>query len=196
MGPAFTAFIGLYGHSLLLYAIVFLVTLGESLVFVGLLIPGTALLALAGSLSVDGSIRIVPVLIAAALGAIVGNSLSHEMGRFGKGLFHRLAEQSGRSSLLMNGEKFFGRHGGKSVFLSNFFPPARNVIPFLSGIMHVKRPRFYLASVLGALCWSVFYISIGALLGHAWNLGSLFFSLSITCVLLLLFFLRRLLRTS
>src|SRR5690606_41448183 len=70
--------------------ILFLLTLGESLIIVGLFIPATALLLLTGGLVGTGTLSpwiIVPWGIA---GAVVGDALSYLLGRWlGTGMLRR-----------------------------------------------------------------------------------------------------------
>ena len=62
--------------------ITFLLTLGESLVLVGLFIPATALMLLTGGLIGAGTLDPWNVLAWGVAGAIVGDALSYGLGRW------------------------------------------------------------------------------------------------------------------
>src|SRR5690242_13136995 len=68
-------------------AVMFVTAFGESFAFLSLLFPGTGILIAAGTLLRTGSLPIVPILIGAILGAVLGDSVSYWLGRrFGPGI--------------------------------------------------------------------------------------------------------------
>ena len=70
--------------------LVALISLGESLVLVGLLIPATAVMLVIGGLVGSGVVAPVPVLVGAIVGAILGDVISYALGRWlGPGVVHR-----------------------------------------------------------------------------------------------------------
>ena len=62
--------------------------------------------------------------------------------------------------------EFFGRHGGKSVFIGRFFGPVRAVIPLAAGVMRMPRGRFWFANVTSALVWAPMLLLAGDLVGE------------------------------
>jgi membrane protein DedA with SNARE-associated domain len=147
--------------------LIFITGFGESFAFVSLLFPGTTLLIAAGTLMKSGTLPVLPVIIGAVLGAVLGDSVSYWLGRrFGGGIA-RLWPFSRDPELLPNGIRFFERHGGKSVFIGRFFGPIRAVIPLAAGIMRMSRPRFWFANVTSALVWAPMLLFAGDAVGAA-----------------------------
>jgi undecaprenyl-diphosphatase len=108
-----------------------------------------------------------PILIGAILGAVLGDSVSYWLGRrFGGGIA-RIWPFSRYRELLPRGIEFFGRHGGKSVFIGRFFGPIRAVIPLAAGVMRMPRGRFWLANVTSAMVWAPMLLFAGDLVGEA-----------------------------
>jgi len=62
------------------YLFVFLLSFGESLVFVGLIIPGSVAVIVAGFLASQGFLDVGDLFIWASLGAVLGDSLSFNLG--------------------------------------------------------------------------------------------------------------------
>ena len=60
--------------------IVFIVTLGESLLVLGVLIPGTSILLICGGLVGSGTLPALPVLTWGIIGAILGDAISYWIG--------------------------------------------------------------------------------------------------------------------
>jgi membrane protein DedA with SNARE-associated domain len=113
----------------------FVVAFGESLVFVSLLFPGTALLIAAGALTPGDALPIASLLTGAVLGAIAGDGVSFWIGRrFGHAL-NQVWPFTRHPQLIPSGISFFQRHGGKSVFIGRFFGPVRATIPLAAGIL-------------------------------------------------------------
>ena len=155
------------------YWVVFLLSFTESLAFVGLFIPGTVLLVLIGGLAAHDLYNFETLLILAVAGAILGDGFSYEIGRRCK----RSIERRPRlQKYVERAYPFFRRHGGKSVFLGRFIGHVRPIVPVIAGMMHMSRPRFYVANILSALGWSFFYLSLGYFFGAAWKVALIGFS--------------------
>jgi len=151
------------------YWTLLLVSLLESLAFVGLIIPGSTFVVLMGALSARGYWDLGDLIWFAAVGAILGDGISYVLGSKGKILFSE-SNRIFRSSYLERGEAFFRDHGGKSVFLGRFLGPVRAVIPFVAGISRMDPRSFYLWNILSAILWAGSHLLIGYLFGNAWNM--------------------------
>ena len=97
-------------HSEWAALVMFVTAFGESFPLVGLVFPGTTVLMAAGTLLSAGTLPYVPILIGAALGAILGDSVSYWFGRkFGGGIA-RVWPFTRQPHLLSTGILFFQRH--------------------------------------------------------------------------------------
>lgn len=143
----------------------FVVAFGESLVFVSLLFPGTALLIAAGALAPGGILPIATLLAGAVLGAIAGDGVSYWIGRRYGHALNQVWPFTRNPELIPSGISFFERHGGKSVFIGRFFGPVRAVIPLAAGILAMPAGRFWAANVGSAIIWAPGVMLPGALIG-------------------------------
>ena len=146
--------------------VMFITAFGESFAFVSILFPGTTLLIAAGALIQTGGLPMLPILIGAVIGAVLGDSVSYWIGRKCGGALAQIWPFSRNPHLLPVGIAYFQRHGGKSVFIGRFFGPIRAVIPLAAGIMQMPRGRFWFANITSALVWAPMLLFAGDLLGH------------------------------
>lgn len=127
--------------------------LGESLAFVGVLIPGTALLLGVGGLAGAGVVD--PLWIAGWLfaGAVAGNWVSYVIGRRIGPRAYRVWPFDRNRRAVARARLFFRRYGFAAVFLSRFLGPLRATLPVVAGVMEMDPRRFHAANLLSALCW-------------------------------------------
>ena len=159
-------------HPYAFNAVVFVVALMESLVVLGLLIPGAALLFGVGALMATGSLPIASILIWTMAGAIVGDFASFLLGKH----YHqrlRVIWPFRRYPRLVNrGVDFFVRHGGKSVFMARFIGPLRPIVPAIAGMMSMTTTRFLLVDSIACLLWAPVYILPGMVFGASLGLAA------------------------
>ncbi len=154
-------------------AIVFLLAFAETLAFVSLLIPSTAILVGVGALVAAGALEFGPVFVAAALGATLGGGLSFLLGvRYGPAVFARWPLN--RDPLLLErGQVAFARWGSLTVIVGHFFGPLRSVAFLAAGIAAMPALSFHLANLAGAVGWAFIIPKTGEFggnaLGHLWR---------------------------
>lgn len=149
------------------FPILFLVSFGESFVFVSFAFPGTTVLLAAGALVPSGTLPFWPVVAGAIMGAVLGDAISYTLGfRYGH-LLETRWPFTRHPELLPQGYAFFEKHGGKSIFIGRFFGPLRAAIPLVAGISKMPRGRFWIANVLSALIWAPALMIPGLATGYA-----------------------------
>ena len=155
--------IGQYGYS----AIFFILVGG----IVGVPVPDQLLLVVSGYLVLTHSLSLVPTLIAAILGSVVGISASYALGR-GSGSY--LSKVRFAANRLHNARQWFERFGGWTLVIGYFIPGIRNLIGFTSGMMRLKLPYFAKYAYAGAVMSSVTCVLVGYFLGAqaGWVLAS------------------------
>ena len=143
-------------------ALLFLLVAVES---AGVPLPGeTALItaALLAQPSQAHHFSIVAVIAVAAVAAIVGDNVGYALGRYGgRELLDRwgpIARYAQRS--LPPAERYFARHGGKSVFFGRFVAVLRVTVAWLAGITRMQWWRFFAYNAAGGILWAT---SIGLL---------------------------------
>ena len=147
-------------YGTLTYGILFGIVFCETgLVFTPFL-PGDSLLFAAGALSGLGYLALVPLLVLLNSAAILGDTVNYYIGkRFGKhiGLRGRNVEKA---------NQFFAKHGRKTIILARFVPIVRTFAPFLAGGGLMAPQEFMKYNVVGALLWTLTFISAGYVFGN------------------------------
>ena len=141
--------------------ITFLLTMGESMVLLGLFIPATALMLLTGGLIGAGTLDPWGVVAWGIAGAIVGDALSYWLGRWaGPGVLRRWPLKQQRTGVA-RARLFLYRYGFASVLIGRFLGPIRSPIPTGAGLMGRAHHRFQRANVISALLWMPLMLAPG-----------------------------------
>lgn len=154
------------------FAIVFLVALFESLVLVGILLPGIVILFGVGALIGLGLLDMIPIWIAASTGAVLGDSLSYALGRRFRGHLLDIWPFSRYPALMERGTRFFHAHGAKSVVAGRFIGPLRPIIPSVAGMMGMKSSRFAAVDIPACIVWAPSFLLPGMLFGASLEVAS------------------------
>lgn len=162
---AVTAFIAANPHYA--YAVALLLALSESLPVVGAVIPGSGVIIALSALVPGGTLSLWPLLIAALVGAVIGDGFAFWLGHhYHRGILARWPCNR-QPDLVTKSEAFFARHGDKSVFIARFTPGVRAVVPLFAGILQMPAWRFYTANILSALIWAPSHVLSGAVAGKS-----------------------------
>lgn len=138
------------------YMGLFLVVLVESGLLVGFFFPGDSLLFTAGFLASQGFFDITLLIILFFIAAVVGDSGGYFIGhKFGKKLFNRKDNVFFHKDHLMKAEKFYEKHGGKTIILARFIPFIRTFAPVIAGISSMKYSVFFTYNIVGGFLWAV-----------------------------------------
>lgn len=156
-----------YIHPNWALVITFFIAFTESLAIIGSIIPGSVTMTAIGILAGSGVMRIDLTLLAAILGAFVGDSASYLLGYIFSDRLVQIWPFSRYPKWLSFGKDYFARHGGKSVLVGRFVGPLRSIIPVIAGMMHMNHWRFFVANILSAIGWSILYVVPGILIGTA-----------------------------
>ncbi|MBI5370310.1 bifunctional DedA family/phosphatase PAP2 family protein [Candidatus Uhrbacteria bacterium] len=149
------------------YWILLLITLLESLPLIGVAVPGTVALVLAGFIAVSGPLDLGDLIWFGAIGAIIGDGIAYQFGIHPKTRTFFLAKLP--ENIVRRGESFIKNHGGKSVFLGRFIGPIRPFISFLAGMLGMSRRAFYVWDIASGFVWTAAFLILGALFGQAWQ---------------------------
>jgi membrane protein DedA with SNARE-associated domain len=133
--------------------LVFLLVMVES---AGVPLPGETALIGAAVLAERGHFDIVEVIAVAAAAAIIGDNCGYWIGRtWGRQLltrWKRLERFSER--VLPPSERFFQRHGGKTVLIARFFAILRITVAWLAGVNRMTWWRFLFWNAAGGILWA------------------------------------------
>lgn len=131
--------------------------------------PGETALVLAAVLASQGKLNIWLVILIAIASAIIGDNLGYFLGRrLGRdvleapGPFHRR-----RVMMISVGDRYFARHGAKTVFIGRWIALIRFATAWLAGINEMHFPTFFMWNALGAITWALTYGLLGYFGGSA-----------------------------
>jgi membrane-associated protein len=168
----------------------------------GLPLPGETALITASVLASRGRLELPLVILFAVLASVVGDNLGYLFGRHvGRDL---LVHPRGpfvehRRAVLLKGDAFFARHGGKAVALGRFVTGVRVVVAVLAGVNHLPWPVFAIWNVLGAILWAttvgVLAYYVGEAIQHDLLYGGLIAAAVLAVIVGVHLFLRRRERT-
>ncbi len=136
----------------------------------GIPFPGETMLLLASfsAATIAPQLHIPLVIACAALGAILGDNLGYLAGRTGG---RALVRRFGRYIFLKpqhleRAERFFAKHGDKTVFFGRFISILRAWAAFLAGINHMRWRNFLLYNAAGGIVWAIVYGTFGYVAGR------------------------------
>jgi membrane-associated protein len=136
---------------------IFVILFAETGLLIGFFLPGDSLLFTAGLLTATNAtatlhLSLLPVLIAAIGGALLGAQTGYLIGRFvGPRMLDRprLAQAVARAGLSLE------RYGpAKAVLLARFVPVVRTVLNPLAGTVRLDVATFTLWQVVGGVLWA------------------------------------------
>ena len=135
----------------------------------GIPLPGETALITAGVLAARGDMDIVEVIVVAAAAAIIGDNVGYWFGRLGgRRLLQRWEPLERHASRVLPwSERFFKRHGAKTIFFGRFFAVLRVTAAWLAGISQMHWWRFFLWNAAGGICWAVLVGLVSYYLGRA-----------------------------
>ncbi len=152
-------------HQELAYGVIFIVAFAEALPVFGAFVPGDAVILAISALVPTGALRLGPLIVAATVGAVLGDGLSFWLGHHYRRSIVSRWPFSRHPAVVARGETFLQRHGGKSVFIARFTPGVRAIVPLLAGVLEMPSGRFYAMNVLSAAAWGPAHILAGAAIG-------------------------------
>jgi membrane protein DedA with SNARE-associated domain len=130
--------------------------------------PGKTALLIAALLAADGRLVLWQVLVVAALAVTAGGVIGYAVGRRGgRPLLERWWPRGKLAQLLSAAERFFERHGAKSVFVARFLPGFKVAIAPVAGIARMRLRQFLLWHLLGAIAFAFAFGLLGYFAGAA-----------------------------
>lgn len=145
------------------YWTVFFAPMAENTLFIGALIPGTIVMLLAGLSAHDGLISFWPAVGLATCGAIIGDTISYGIGRFG---WQRLGPEARLVRWSERMREPLLNHSIWLVLSYHFAGYSRLVGPAAAGFIRMPLLRWMLLDYIGVAIWVVVFLSGGYALGE------------------------------
>lgn len=149
------------------YAILFLIVFCETGLVVTPFLPGDSLLFAAGALAALGAFDVYALSILLFVAAVIGDAVNFAIARRmrarfleGKAFYFIKAEHIART------QRFFEKHGAKTIVLARFVPIVRTFAPFVAGIGQMNYRRFVIYNVVGAFVWVGIFVPAGYFFGN------------------------------
>ena len=101
----------------------------------------------------DGTLPLFPLLSGSILGAVLGDSVSWQLGRRYGHLLDNRWPFTRRPELMVHATAFFRKYGVAGVFIGRFFGPLRATVPLVAGIAKMRPLPFWVANIASALIW-------------------------------------------
>jgi len=146
----------------------------------GLPVPGETALLAGAALAHSGRLSLPRVIVTAIVAAILGDNLGFFIGRrAGRALIVRHGWRVGLTQARLDQfNRFFARHGPKTVFIARFITGLRVFCAVLAGASALRWPTFLFYNATGAVVWSTTIAIVGYALGESWDRLERFFGRS------------------
>jgi membrane-associated protein len=161
-----------------IYAILFIVIFCETGLVVTPFLPGDSLLFAAGAIAASTAAEVnaageggglslmvmIPLLIVAA---VAGDAVNFAIGsRVGPGILEKEKIPFIKRAHLEKTQRFYEKHGSKTIVLARFVPIVRTFAPFVAGIGKMSYGVFGLYNVVGAVAWVTICAGAGYFFGN------------------------------
>jgi membrane-associated protein len=147
-----------------LYVVIFTVIFAETGLVAVPFLPGDSLLFAVGAVAAaPGSpINLALMAILLVIAAVVGDALNYWIGyKLGPKVFASEKSWILNKRHLLEAQRFYERHGGKTIILARFVPIVRTFAPFVAGIGRMKYRVFFMYNVIGGAVWVILFLLAG-----------------------------------
>ncbi|KFX54893.1 DedA family protein [Clostridium botulinum] len=146
------------------YLILFIVVFCETGLVVTPFLPGDSLIFAAATFAAMGALNIYILVILLIFAAILGDTVNYEIGRlFGNKL---IKNNIVKKDHIEKTNKFYEKHGVKTIMFARFIPIVRTIAPFVAGIGKMNYKDFILFNVIGGNLWVMILSICGYFFGN------------------------------
>ncbi|MGY8666270.1 DedA family protein [Bradyrhizobium sp. UFLA05-109] len=156
-------------HAGLAYLTLFLAALLEAVPVVGSVVPGSTIILALSALIPGGDLKLQWVLLAAVLGAVLGDGSAYWIGHKQQREILNSWPLTNYPRVIEESEAFFRRFGTWAVFFARFVPPVRAFVPVTAGALGMRPSRFYAVNIPAILVWAPAHVLPGDLAISAWH---------------------------
>lgn len=143
-----------------IFAIIFVI-FAESGLLIGFFLPGDSLLFTAGALYATGilpgnvPINIHVFVLLLFVAAVLGDTVGYWFGRkAGPRIFRKPDAKVFKQAHIQNAQKFYEKHGGKTIIMARFVPIIRTFAPIVAGAGKMDYTRFLSFNLIGGFLWT------------------------------------------
>jgi membrane protein DedA with SNARE-associated domain len=160
----FESIVNAVGESSWTYVIVFVIAALDAFFPI---VPSEATAIAAGVVAGAGELRVEVLILAASLGAIVGDNISFGLGHFlGDRVVNRFFKGEKSQKRLAWAQKTLDERGGYLIVVARFIPGGRTVTTFTAGFVETfPWRRFLFFDVIAGFIWGTYTVMLGYLGG-------------------------------
>jgi membrane-associated protein len=161
------------------YPVLMIIIFAETGLLVGFFLPGDSLLVTTGvlinaslinPLGISNMQNLLLMNAVLCTMAIIGDATGFWIGyRAGPKIFTREQSLLFRKDHLIETQKFYEEHGGKTIIIARFMPFARTFAPVVAGVGQMNYRRFAMFNVVGAVAWVMSMTFLGYFLGKIFD---------------------------
>ncbi|MEX0751254.1 MAG: DedA family protein, partial [Dehalococcoidia bacterium] len=146
------------------YWVVFFGVLLENSMFLGLLVPGSIILILAGLAAENGAINVYYVIGLAIVATIIGDTISYVIGRLGG---KRALELAGVDHMIERVRGPMESNRTWIILAYHFAGYSRAVGPAAAGLFRIPYRKWAPLDYMGGILWAMVFTGLGVVLGLA-----------------------------
>ncbi|MEI7751015.1 MAG: VTT domain-containing protein [Candidatus Omnitrophota bacterium] len=151
------------------YVVLTIIVFAETGLLAGFFLPGDSLLVTAGLIAaVDQSMNIWILNLLLCSAAIVGDTTGYWIGyHLGPKIFNKEDSFFFHKNHLVRTQKFYEKHGPKTIILARFVPIIRTFAPTVAGAGRMDYKQFLTYNIIGGIGWVMSMTFLGFLLARS-----------------------------
>jgi len=151
------------------YLALTIIVFAETGLLAGFFLPGDSLLVTAGLVAaVDPSMNIWVLNLLLCAAAITGDTAGYWIGyHLGPKIFNKEDSFFFHKNHLVRTQKFYEKHGPKTIILARFVPVVRTFAPTVAGAGRMNYRKFLTYNILGGVSWVLSMTFLGFFLARS-----------------------------
>jgi undecaprenyl-diphosphatase len=145
-------------HPHLVELAAFALGFAESIIVTSFFVPATAIFLAVGAMMGAGGNLLWPVVLAAGLGAFVGDVVTYVLANRYRHSVATWPALRDNPNWMPQATAFVERWGWLSLLLGKFVGPLRPVVPIVCGVMRMNVPLFLVSSAVSSIFWAATFL--------------------------------------